>query len=144
MSADEYTQEDRRKCEIRLHKLLAWVGVQYPKNLDVQGKNIKIREFIFDLITKNRLSSKDLKEIKILLHTLQEIKLRKEKELETMKLTISEGRQLCDEMAGLIRAVDTLKDLLKMREKGEFYQKSKENRIRRDKRWIKYLEKLKK
>ena len=144
MSADEYTQEDRRKCEIRLHKLLAWVGVQYPKNLDVQGKNIKIREFIFDLITKNRLSSKDLKEIKILLHTLQEIKLRKEKELETMKLTISEGRQLCDEMAGLIRAVDTLKDLLKMREKGEFYRKSKENRIRRDKRWIKYLEKLKK
>lgn len=144
MSADEYTQEDRRKCEIRLHKLLAWVGTQYPENLDVQGKNIKIREFIFDLITKNKLSSKDLKEIKILLHILQEIKLRKEKELETMKLTISEGRQLCDEIAGLIRAVDTLKDLLKMREKGEFYRKSKENRIRREKRWIKYLENLKK
>ncbi len=144
MSADEYTQEDRRKCEIRLHKRLAWVGTQYPENLDVQGKNIKIREFIFDLITKNRLSSKDLKEIKILLHILQEIKLRKEKELETMKLTISEGRQLCDEIAGLIRAVDTLKDLLKMREKGEFYRKSKENRIRREKRWIQYLEKLKK
>lgn len=144
MSADEYTQEDRRKCEIRLHKHLAWVGTQYPENLDVQGKNIKIREFIFDLITKNRLSSKDLKEIKILLHILQEIKLRKEKELETMKLTISEGRQLCDEIAGLIRAVDTLKDLPKMREKGEFYRKSKENRIRREKRWIKYLENLKK
>lgn len=144
MSADEYTQEDRRKCEIRLHKHLAWVGTQYPENLDVQGKNIKIREFIFDLITKNRLSSKDLKEIKILLHILQEIKLRKEKELETMKLTISEGRQLCDEIAGLIRAVDALKDLPKMREKGEFYRKSKENRIRREKRWIKYLENLKK
>jgi hypothetical protein len=144
VSADEYTQEDRRKCEIILHKRLAWVGTQYPENLDVQGKNIKIREFIFDLITKNRLSSKDLKEIKILLHILQEIKLRKEKELETMKLTISEGRQLCDEIAGLIRAVDTLKDLLKMREKGEFYRKSKENRIRREKRWIQYLEKLKK
>jgi hypothetical protein len=144
VSADEYTQEDRRKCEIRLHKHLAWVGTQYPENLDVQGKNIKIREFIFDLITKNRLSSKDLKEIKILLHILQEIKLRKEKELEIMKLTISEGRQLCDEIAGLIRAVDTLKDLPKMREKGEFYRKSKENRIRREKRWIKYLENLKK
>ncbi|GFO97461.1 hypothetical protein ig2599ANME_1664, partial [groundwater metagenome] len=61
MSADEYTQEDRRKCEIRLHKRLAWVGAQDPENLDVQGKNIKIREFIFDLITKNKLSSKDLK-----------------------------------------------------------------------------------
>ena len=144
MSADEYTQEDRRKCEIRLHKHLAWVGTQYPENLDVQGKSIKIREFIFDLITKKRLSSKDLKEIKIFLHILQEIKLRKEKELETMKLTISEGRQLCDEIAGLIRAVDTLKDLPKMREKGEFYRKSKENRIRREKRWIKYLENLKK
>jgi len=144
VSADEYTQEDKRKCEIRLHKHLAWVGTQYPENLDVQGKNIKIREFIFDLITKNRLSSKDLKEIKILLHILQEIKLRKEKELETMKLTISEGRQLCDEIAGLIRAVDALKDLPKMREKGEFYRKSKENRIRREKRWIKYLENLKK
>jgi uncharacterized metal-binding protein len=29
-SADEYTQEDRRKCEIRLHKRLAWAGIQYP------------------------------------------------------------------------------------------------------------------
>lgn len=144
MSADEYTPEDRIKCEIRLHKLLAWVGAQYPENLDVQGKIIKIRDVIFELITKNRLSSKDLKEIKNLLHILQEIKLRKEKELETIKLTISEGRQLCDEMAGLIRAEDTLKDLLKMREKGGFYQKFKENSIRRDKRWIKYLENLKK
>lgn len=144
MTDDEYTREDRRKCEIRLHKLLAWVGTQYPENLDVQGKNIKIRKLIFDLVTKNRLCNKDLGEIKIYLHILQEIKLKKEKELETMKLTILEGKQLCDEMAGLIRAIDTLKDLGKMKEKNGIHRKFKENRIKDGKRWIKYLEKIQK
>jgi len=143
MSADEYTQEDRRKCEIRLHKLLAWVGTQYPEDLDVQGKNIKIRKFIFDLVTKNSLSNKDLREIKIRLHILREIKLKKEKELETIKLKILEGKQLCDEIAGLIRAIDTLKDLAKMKEKNGIHRKFKENRIKDGKRWIKYLEKIK-
>ncbi|MDP2845367.1 MAG: DUF5788 family protein, partial [Candidatus Methanoperedens sp.] len=72
------------------------------------------------------------------------IRLKKENELETLELTISEGEKLCREIAGLIRAIDTLKDLPKMREKRGLHREFKENRIKDEKRWIKYLEDVKK
>lgn len=140
---EKFTQEDRRKCEIRLHKLLAWVGVQYPENLELPYGRVHLRNIIFNLLSKNRLSSKDLKDIEALQHSLQEMRLRKDKELETMELTISEGRELCHEIAGLIRAIDTLKDLTKMERKNGIHREFKENKIKDGKRWIKYLEEIK-
>ncbi len=144
MSADEYTQEDRRKCEIRLHRLLAWVGAKYPENLELPHGRVNLRNLIFNLLTKNRLTGRDLNDIEALQHSLQEIKLRKEKELETLEMISSEGRKLCGEIAGLIRAIDTLKELPKMKEKGFLHHDFKENRIKDEKRWLKYLEDVKK
>ncbi len=144
MTDEEFTQEDRRKCEIQLHRLLAWVGKQYSESLELPYGRVHLRNLIFNLITKNRLSSKDLKDIEGLHHSLREIKLKKENELATLELTISEGEKLCDEIAGLIRALDTLKDMPKMREKVSFHDEFKENGIKDGKRWIKYLEEIQK
>lgn len=144
MSDEEFTQEDRRKCEIQLHRLLAWVGAQYPEILELTQGRVHLRNLIFNLITKDRLSSKDLKNIEALQHSLQEIKLKKEKELVTLELTISDGEQLCHEIAGLVRALDTLKDMPKKRAKQGIHKEFKENRIQDGKRWIKYLQEIKK
>jgi len=144
LSAEEFTQEDRRKCEIRLHRLLAWVGAKYPEILELPHGIDHLQNFIFTLLTKNRLSDRDLNDIEALQHSLQEIKLRKEKELETLEMINSEGRKLCGEIAGLIRAIDTLKELPKMKEKGGLHHDFKENRIKDEKRWIKYIKDVKK
>jgi hypothetical protein len=53
-------------------------------------------------------------------------------------------RKLCGEIAGLIRAIDTLKELPKMKEKGGLHHDFKENRIKDEKRWIKYINDVKK
>ncbi len=144
MSTEEFSTEDRRKCLIRLHRLLAWVGAKYPESLELPYGRINLRNLIFKLLTKNKLSGRDSKDIETLQHSLQEIKPRKEKELETHELTSLEGRKLCGEIAGLIRALDTLKDLPKMREKASLHNESKENRIKDEKRWIKYIKDVKK
>lgn len=127
-----------------MHRLLAWVGAKYPESLELPHGRVHLRNLIFTLLTKNRLSGRDLKGIEALQHSLQEIKLRKEKELETLELISSEGRKLCGEIAGLIRAIDTLKELPKMREKRGIHREFKENRIKGEKRWLKYLEEIKK
>lgn len=144
MSDEEFTQEDRRKCEIQLHGLLAWVGAQYPEILELPHGRVHLRNVMFNLLTKNRLSDRDLNDIKTLQHSLQEIKLKKENELATLELTISDGEQLCHEIAGLVRALDTLKDMPKMREKQGIHKEFKKNRIQDGKRWIKYLQEIKK
>jgi hypothetical protein len=144
LSDEEFTQEDRRKCEIKLHRLFAWVGVQYPEILELTNGRDHLQNFIFPLLMKNRLSDRDLNDIEALQHSLQEIKLRKEKELETQEMISSEGRKLCGEIAGLIRAIDTLKELPKMKEKGGLHHDFKENRIKDEKRWIKYINDVKK
>ncbi len=143
-SVESFTPEDRRNCEIRLHRILAWVGIQCPETLDIPGGRVHLRNFICGLLSKNRLSSKDLEEATTFQRSLQEMRLKKEKELETLELTVSEGEKLCCEIAGLIRAIDTLKDLPKMRKKRGIHQEFKENRIKDGKRWIKYLEEIKK
>src|SRR3990172_7264172 len=66
MSTDEFTQENRKKCETRLHRRLAWVGVQYPEDLDMPCGRIRLRNYIFDLCTKTRLSKRNLKDIETL------------------------------------------------------------------------------
>ncbi len=144
MSAEEFTPEDRRKCLIRLHRILAWVGAQYPETLYLPCGRVHLRDVIFDLLTKKTLSNKDLNDIEALKHSLQEMRLKKEKELETLELTISEGRKLCREVEALIRALISLKDVTKKRRKRVFYQELRENRIMDEKRWIKYLEEVKK
>jgi hypothetical protein len=53
-------------------------------------------------------------------------------------------RKLCGEIAGLIRAIDTLKELPKTKEKGDIHHNFKENRIKDEKRWIKYINDVKK
>ncbi len=127
-----------------MHKLLVWVGAQYPEIHELLHGRVDLRNFIFNLLTKNKLSDRDLNDIEALQHSLQEIKLRKEKELETRELISSEGRKLCGEIAGLIRAIDTLKELPKMKEKGGLHHDFKENRIQDEKRWIKYIKDVKK
>ena len=144
MSTDEFTQENRKKCETRLHRRLAWVGVQYPEDLDMPCGRIRLRNYIFDLCTKTRLSKRNLKDMETLRRSLMEMKRMKEKELETMKLTLSEGKELCHEIAGLIRAIDTLKDMPKKKGKAGLKQEIKDIRIKDEQRWIKYLKQIKK
>ncbi|NJD75691.1 MAG: hypothetical protein FIB08_01155 [Candidatus Methanoperedens sp.] len=144
MCAEEFTAEDRRKCGIWLHRVLVWVGAQYPDALHLSCGRVNLRNFIFDLLAKKRLSSKDLNDIESLKHNLQEMRLWKEKELETLELTTSEGEIICHKIAGLIRAIDTLRDLARMKGKKGIHREFEENRIKDGKRWIKYLEEVKK
>lgn len=138
----EFTEEDRIRCDEKLHRMLAWVGVQVPEAVDACGK-MNLREFIFNLLEKEEVSEDDAEAARKILRCLEGRRLFNERQLQAAPVSKLEGERLCLETASLMRAIMGLKDITAGKRAPDIEKRSALHGVDDARRWVQYLRRLK-
>jgi len=137
-------QNERDHMVHGLHRYLAWVGEVVPEEITVDGREIKLRNLVWKLTKKRRLTEKEKNCVKgLILHLDQKEKFDEER-LEKAKLTRTQAEQLYDEAAGLVRAIMDLRDLEEGKIKmADFDEIALRDKLEDARRWVKYVKHMK-
>lgn len=136
------TDEERTRMIQRVHSLVYWVGMLIPEHEILGGSEIDLREVVYNLTSKEKLSAEDIRKANDLITLLK----KKEHELETKlshdKLTLDAAKQMLEETCGILRAIDELRSVETV-EKAEFRKQVLMSKVEDAKRWQKFVESIK-
>lgn len=140
-SGDEFTEKDRIRCAEKLHRMLAWVGVQVPEVVEACG-GVNLRKFIFDMLEKTEVSEEDATAARRILGCLEGRKLMNEKQLQSASISKLDGEKLCLETAELMRAIMDLKDIKTGRRSSNIEKRAALHGVDDARRWMNYLKRI--
>jgi hypothetical protein len=135
------TPEERAKMIARIHSLVYWVGMLIPEQEILDESETDLREVVYDLTTKEKLTEEDVKRVDELIALLKQKERTLEVNLSRDQMTVDRAKELLQEICGLLRAIDELRSVETM-EKAEFRKKEVMSRIEDAKRWKKFVESI--
>lgn len=138
--SERLSDGDRAAIVSRIHSLLFWVGKFIPQHEIVEGREIDLRDVIFKFISEENPSPEDIQGAMELADILERKARDLEKHLNDREVTRVNAYRILDEVCGLLRAVDELRnshgDLAK-------YQKTAlMAKVNDEKRWLQFIEQL--
>jgi hypothetical protein len=128
----------------RIQSLFNWIGATIPEQVEIENKQIKLRKLVSDFITKSDVSDEDKENIRILIKALKKKSLELRQVISTQEISDHQAMELLDEITGILRAVDRLRNLTEDNEE-EIYS-GKEDLMRKiddEKRWLKFTRSMK-
>ena len=140
------TKSEHAKLLNRLHKYLFWVGEQIPQIVDIDGVQMHLHEFVWEMVNKPELSDEDKKKINDCIAHISEKEAEYEIDLGESDLTQEEAKKLFNKTAGLLRALMDLKELEaspKRKRSRKFHHYAKKRKVDDAKRLVKFLKKVK-
>ncbi len=141
------TEPERKKLLWSLRSDFAWAGKKIPENVEIEGKEYRLRDMVRELGEKEFPEPEEAAEIRAILPKLEARAKANEELLETEELTKAEASELYEEAVGLLRAVMELKD--KLGGKGgeasaeEFKRMLTAQKVADEKRWQQFIKSIK-
>ncbi len=136
------TIDERNRMINRIHSLVYWVGMLIPEHELIGGREIDLRETIYNLTSKEKLSPGDIKQANELISILKSREKDLESRLAHDRLSVVTAKGILEEICGLLRAMDELRSVESM-EKAEFSKKQLLTRVEDAKRWQKFVQSIK-
>lgn len=134
--------DERAKMLARIHSLVYWVGMLIPEQELLGESEIDLREVVYNLTNKEKLTPEEVAEVNELISLLKAKEHDLEKKLEHDPLTRDVANGMLEEICGLLRAIDELRSVESL-EKAEFRKKEVLSRVEDAKRWQKFVESIK-
>ena len=125
----------------RIHSLVYWVGMLIPEHEILGGSELDLREIVYDITNKEKLSPEDTAKVNKLIDLLRKKEHELERRLEHDRLTIDTAKGMLEEICGLLRAIDELKSV-ESPEKAEFRKNELMTRVEEAKRWQHFVESI--
>ena len=135
------TDEERAKMLARIHSLVYWVGMLIPERELLGDSEIDLREVVYNLTNKEKLSAEDTAKVNELIQLLKTKERSLESRLAHDELSLKAAKELLEETCGLLRAIDELRSI-ESPEKAEFRKQEVMSRIEDAKRWQHFLESI--
>jgi len=135
------TDEERAKMLARIHSLVYWVGMLIPERELLGDSEIDLREVVYNLTNKERLSAEDSAKVNELIQLLKTKERSLESRLAHDEMSLKAAKELLEETCGLLRAIDELRSI-ETPEKAEFRKQEVMSRIEDAKRWQHFLESI--
>lgn len=136
------TPEERAKMIARIHSLVYWVGMLIPEHEILGGSEVDLRDVVYNLTTKEELTQEEIAEARDLINLLRQKARSLEKHLVKDPLTLGTAKDLLEEICGLLRAVDELREA-ESREMGDFKKNELMARVDDARRWREFAEAVK-
>jgi hypothetical protein len=133
---------ERAKMLARVHSLVYWVGMLIPEHELIGDSEIDLREVVYNLTRKEKLTPEDVAKVNELIQLLKAKEHYLEKKLANDPLLLETAKSLLEETCGLLRAIDELRSVESL-EKAEFRKREIMSRIEDAKRWQKFLDAIK-
>ena len=107
-SVKEY---QRKQLVERLDREGATVGIRIPETIEVQGSELGLREFVFDITRQDILSPSDEARVEEVKLGLRRERLERRRQIEEDPISHEEGDRLVESILGIDRALNVLTQL---------------------------------
>ncbi len=136
------TPEERLKLELKLHRMLVWVGVLTPFEFELGDRKVPLHDIVWDLLAKECLSEEEKKYVCKLIHKLQKHERVDEDVLHNNELTVDEAQAIFEEASGLLRAILSLKSLVGRKDMCPVKASTNKRRLEDAKYWLGFLKQI--
>ena len=136
------TEEEREMLLSRVHSLVYWVGMLIPEHELLGGSEIDLREVVYNLTSKDHLTSEEVAQINELIRLIKDKERVLEKRLAHDPMTLDSAKAMVEETCGLLRAIEELRTVETL-EKAEFRKADVISRLDDARRWQRFVESTK-
>jgi hypothetical protein len=128
---------ERKQLLERIEREGATVGASIPEQITVQGEEVDLREFVFEIRRRDTIPSGERDRVEQAKRNLRRERLQRKQRLEEADISREEGERLADAVIGIDRALTELESLGPVDLEAEAAAQETADR----KRWTKFLQK---
>ena len=102
---------ERKQLLERVEREGATVGADIPETIDVQGEEVNLREFVFEIKRRDTVPSGERERVDRAKKNLRRERLQRKQRIEEDDITREEGEELVRAIVGIDRALNALENL---------------------------------
>ena len=126
---------ERKQLLERVNREGATVGATIPETTDVQGEEVDLREFVFEIKRRDTVPPGERDRVERAKKNLRRERLQRVQRIENGEVTYEEGERIAESVIGIDRALNALEQLQPVDLEGEANRKEAADR----KRWMSFL-----
>ncbi|PSP18983.1 hypothetical protein BRC62_02375 [Halobacteriales archaeon QH_10_67_13] len=131
-------REYRRKQLLeRIGRDGATVGQSIPERIEIQGEEIDLREFVFEIRRRETIPSGERDRVERAKRNLRRERREREQRIEAGEISYEEGERLAEAIIGIDRALTELESLGPV----DVEREAEANETADRKRWLQFLQK---
>jgi hypothetical protein len=105
-------QEYQRKQLLeRIDRESSTVGVDIPERIDVQGEEVELQEFVFEIKRRETVPPGERDRVEQAKKNLRRERLQRRQRIEDGEISFEEGERLAEAIIGIDRALESLESL---------------------------------
>jgi len=128
---------ERKGLLERVEREGATVGASIPETVSVQGRDIDLREFVFEIKRRDTVPAGERDRVEQAKTNLRRERLQRKERLEEADISFEEGERLVESIIGIDRALNALESLGATNLEAEEQAKEAADQ----KRWVSFLQK---
>jgi hypothetical protein len=135
-------EKERRRILARIDSMFSWVGAAVPREVEVDGERIPLRDTIEELIMKDELDHEGRARITKLLKALKKKEASLKDLIRDGDISEDEAVDIYDEIRGIVRAVSKLRKIKSGEDLDDLdvEKQSLMDKVDDEKRWKKFLD----
>ncbi|MFB6129694.1 MAG: DUF5788 family protein [Salinigranum sp.] len=126
---------ERKQLLERVNKESATVGAHIPDVIEVQGEEIDLREFVFEIKRRDTIPTGERERVDRAKRNLRRERLQRLQKIENDEVSFEEGERLVASVIGIDRALNALEQLRPV----DLEQEAELQQAADKKRWMKFL-----
>ena len=128
---------ERKRLLERVERESATVGADIPDRIEVQGEEIDLREFVFEIKRRETVPSGERERVEQAKRNLRRERLQRIQRIEEAEITFEEGEELAGSVIGIDRALNALESLGPT----DLEDEQRARNLADTKRWMSFLKK---
>ena len=126
---------ERKQLLERVNREAATVGAEIPETIDVQGEEVDLRTFVFEIKRRDTIPPGERERVDRAKKNLRRERLQRVQRIEEGDVTYERGERIAESVIGIDRALNALEQLRPVDLEGEADRKEAADR----KRWMNFL-----
>jgi len=128
---------ERKQLLERIEREGATVGVDIPDRITVQGEEIDLQEFVFEIRRRETVPTGERERVERAKKNLRRERLQRKQRIENEDIAHEEGERIAEAVIGIDRALNALEQLGTV----DLEQEAKRQETADRKRWMNFLRK---
>jgi hypothetical protein len=139
--SQKLSNSERKAIISRIHSMLFWVGKFIPQHEIIEGRDVDLRDLTFQYVSNEHPSQEDIQGAKELADILEKKARELENQLQEHEVSRANAYQMLDEICGLLRAVDDLRN--SHGDMAVYKKKALMTKVNDERRWLQFIDELK-
>ncbi|MBX0293616.1 DUF5788 family protein [Haloarcula nitratireducens] len=128
---------ERKQLLERIEREGATVGAEIPDEITVQGEDIDLRSFVFEIKRRDTVPAGERERVEQAKRNLRRERIERKERIEDGEVSYERGEDLAEAVIGIDRALNALEQL----GPANLEQEAKTQETADQKRWMKFLRK---